>query len=72
LAEGLTTAPDLKKLSVIDLHGQGVQTVLTLKMTYVPNSQTSYKLSQRLLKKLQQMKCITKYPVLSLNQFLSR
>jgi hypothetical protein len=45
VVEGLTTALDIKKLPVNDLGGQGAQMVLTLKMTYVPTSQTSYRLT---------------------------
>jgi hypothetical protein len=35
VADGLMTALDLQKPLVNDLHGQGAQMVLTLKMTYV-------------------------------------
>jgi hypothetical protein len=35
MAEALTTALDLQKPLVNDLHGQGVQMVLTLKMTFI-------------------------------------
>jgi hypothetical protein len=34
VTEGLTTVVDLQKPPVHDLHGQGAQKVLTLKMTY--------------------------------------
>jgi hypothetical protein len=39
MAGGLKTALDIQKPLVIDLLGQGTQTVLTLKITYVIRKQ---------------------------------
>jgi hypothetical protein len=47
MAEGLTTALDLKKPPVNDLHMQGAQTVLTLKMTYIFDNSDILKIVQK-------------------------